>query len=154
MLASVCLVLAVGSTTPDAVVSFENRLGVHTLKVVDGEVLHALDGGPFGSVNGETARWQRGGNRLGEVVAVAGCGFDGHDEVMVLAVDKDGRVWATARLANGWLPWGNVSTELAFNGKAVRVSCSSHGRALCVTIREADGTETKGVRTGDGRWAK
>lgn len=154
MLASVCLVLAVGVSNPDGVVSFENRLGVHALKVADGEVLHSLDGGPFGSVNNETARWPRGGNRLGGVVAVAGSGFGGQDEVMVLAVDKDGGVWATARLPNGWLPWGSVSTELKFGGTAAGVSCTAHGRTLCVTIREADGTETKCVRTGDGRWAK
>lgn len=152
MLPAVCIALAACVAPIDPVAHFDNRLGTHTLKLVNGEVFHTLDGGPFGSVNDETARWPRGGNRLTGVMAVAGCGFDGHDEVMVLAVDKDGGVWATARLPNGWLPWGNVSAELKFDGKAVGVSCFSHGRALCVTIRDAD--ETRGVRTGDGRWAK
>jgi hypothetical protein len=47
-----------------------------------------------------------------------------------------------------------VSAELKFDGRAVGVSCFSHGRALCVTIRDADGAETKCVRTGDRRWVK
>ena len=154
MLASVYVVLAVGVANPNGVVSFDNRLGTHSLKVVDGEVQHALDGGRFASVNDETARWQQGGNRLAGVVAVAGCGFEGQDAVMVLAVDKDGGVWATARVPNGWLPWGNVSAESKHEGKAVGISCFSHGRTLCVTLRDADGTETKCVRTADGRWGK
>ena len=155
MIGTVCALVAVWTANPDGLVSFDNRLGTHSLKVVDGEVFHALDGGRFGSVNDETARWRRGGNRLADVVTVAGSGFARLDDVMVLAVDKDGGVWATARLPNGvWLPWGSVTAEAKLPGKAVGVMCESSGRALTVTVRHADGTETTVVRAADGTWGK
>lgn len=135
-------------------VTLKNRTGTHRLVVTDGAVYHALDAGPLGSVNDETAR-APGGNRLAGVVAVAGSGFADLDDIHVVAVDKDGGVWHTARLPDGrWLRWGSVGAEVRLTAKAVGVRCSSTGRVLTVVLRDADGREQTVTRAADGTWAK
>ncbi|HEX4613727.1 MAG TPA: hypothetical protein VH092_36430 [Urbifossiella sp.] len=131
---------------------FTNRQGTHTLTVKDGEIYHAMGNPPGGLVNGETAK-AANGNRVRGVVAVAGTGFDGLDDIHVVAVDRDGKVWHTARLPDGtWLRWGDVSDEVGGFGVATRVTCTSTGRNLLVTVGNAAGAETRCIRTAVGRW--
>jgi hypothetical protein len=149
------VVAAGGVATAAEPVTFKNRRGTHTLKVGDdGTVYHALNDSLLGSVNDETAR-ATAGNRLWNVVAVAGTGFADLDDVHVMAVDRDGKVWHTARLPDGtWLRWGSVTDEIGYTGKAVGVACSSRGRKLLVRVVDAAGVEKRTVREPDGTWTR
>ncbi|MGL4554863.1 MAG: hypothetical protein ACRC33_27160, partial [Gemmataceae bacterium] len=133
---------------------FFNAQGLHTLKVVDGAVRHAIGSGPLASVNDETAL-APGGNRVTGVVAVAGCGYADLAEISVLAVDAEGGVWHTARLADGrWLRWGDVRAEIRSAAKVVNVRCASSGRRLAVILTDERGVETRTVRDPDGGWSR
>src|SRR5687768_4686872 len=85
----------------DTSVSFNNPQGTHFLKVGnDGLVYHSLGNTGLESVNDETANAENG-NRVMNIVAVAGTGFADLGDIHVVAVDRNGNIWHTVRLGDG-----------------------------------------------------